>query len=65
MGQPHALWLQQVDQHLKEMGMGQASVGGWPGGGPWSTGGKWMQRHAAPAHAPTPDLTRHEMVVHC
>ena len=27
-GQPHALWLQQVDQHLKEMGMGQASVWG-------------------------------------
>ena len=25
MGRPHASWLQQVDQHLKEMGMGQAS----------------------------------------
>ena len=25
MGRPSALWLQQVDQHLKEMGMGQAS----------------------------------------
>ena len=24
MGQPHASWLQQVDQHLKEMGIGQA-----------------------------------------
>ena len=26
MGQPRASWLQQVDQHLKEMGMGQASA---------------------------------------
>ena len=26
MGSPHALWLQQVDRHLKEMGMGQASA---------------------------------------
>uniref|UniRef100_A0A8C4NFK3 Reverse transcriptase domain-containing protein n=1 Tax=Eptatretus burgeri TaxID=7764 RepID=A0A8C4NFK3_EPTBU len=26
MGQPHASWLQQVDRHLKEMGMGQASA---------------------------------------
>ena len=24
MGRPHASWLQQVDQHLKELGMGQA-----------------------------------------
>jgi len=24
MGQPRASWLQQVDRHLKEMGMGQA-----------------------------------------
>ena len=28
--------------------------GGWPDGGPWSTDGKWMQRRAAPAHAPIP-----------
>ena len=28
MGQPRASWLQQVDQHLKEMGMGQASAWG-------------------------------------
>ena len=28
MGQPCASWLQQVDQHLKEMGMGQASAWG-------------------------------------
>ena len=25
MGRPRASWLQQIDQHLKEMGMGQAS----------------------------------------
>ena len=28
MGRPHALWLQQVDQHLMEMGMGLASAWG-------------------------------------
>ena len=28
MGHPHASWLQQVDQHLREMGMGQASAWG-------------------------------------
>ena len=28
MGRPHASWLQQVDQHLKEMVMGQASAWG-------------------------------------
>ena len=28
MGRPRALWLQQIDQHLKEMGMGQASAWG-------------------------------------
>ena len=26
IGRPHASWLQQVDQHLKKMGMGQASI---------------------------------------
>ena len=30
--------------------------GGWPDGGPWSTGRKWIQRCAALAHAPIPDL---------
>ena len=25
-GRPHASWLQQVDQHLKDLGMGQASA---------------------------------------
>ena len=28
MGQPRASWLQKVDQHLEEMGMGQASAWG-------------------------------------
>ena len=28
MGRPRASWLQQVDQYLKEMGMGQASAWG-------------------------------------
>ena len=28
MGRPRASWLQQVDQHLKEMGMAQASAWG-------------------------------------
>ena len=37
--------------------MGQTSACGWPDGGPWSTGGKWTQRRAAPAHTPIPDLT--------
>ena len=57
MGRPRASWLQQVDRHLKEMGMGQASAWGMARRRPWSTGGKWMQRRAAPAHAPIPDLT--------
>ena len=58
MGRPHASWLQQVDQHLKEMGMGQHLSEGWPDGGLWSTGGKWIQRRAAPADVPPiPDLT--------
>ena len=57
MDRPHVSWLQQVDQHLKEMGMGQASAWGMVSRRPWSTGGKWMQRHAAPMHALIPDLT--------
>ena len=56
MGRPRALWLQQVDQHLKEMGMGLDLPGGWPDGGPWSTDRKWTQRRAALAHAPKPYL---------
>ena len=55
MGQTRAKWLQQVDQHLKEMGMGKPCAWGWLVRGPWSTGGKWMQRQPAPA--PIPDLT--------
>ena len=57
MGRPRASWLQQLEQHLKEMGMGQASAWGWPDGGPWSTGGKWMWQHAALGQASIPDLT--------
>ena len=57
LGRPRASWLQQVDQHLKEMGMGQASAWGWPDGGPWSSGKKWTQRRAALVHAPIPYLT--------
>ena len=30
MGRPRASWLQSVDQHLKDMGMGQASAWGMP-----------------------------------
>ena len=38
MGRPRSSWLQSVDQHLKEMGRGQASAWGtWPDEGPWST----------------------------
>ena len=47
MGRPHASWLQQVDWHLSEMGMGQISAWGMPNEGSRSTGGKWTQRHAA------------------
>jgi len=57
MGRPRSSWLQQVDRHLKEMGMGQHLPGGWPDGGPWSTGEKWTQRCAALAHASIPGLT--------
>ena len=58
MGRPRALWLQQVDRHLKEMGIGQASAWGMARRRPWSTCGKWTQRHAALVHAPIPDLIR-------
>ena len=57
MGRPRASWLHQVDRHLKEMGMGQASAWGWADICPWNTGGKWTQRRAALVHAPIPDLT--------
>ena len=57
MGQPHASWLQQIAQHLIEMGWARHLPRGWPDGGPWSTGGKWSQRRAAPVHAPIPVLT--------
>ena len=35
MGQPRASWLQQVDQYLKEMGMGQASAWGMGQASAW------------------------------
>ena len=57
MGRPCASWLQQVNQHLKEMGMGKAAAWGMARWGPWSTGGKWTQRCAALSHAPKLDLT--------
>ena len=56
LGRPRASWLQQVDLHLKEMGMGHLP-GGWPDRGPRTSGGKLTQQRAAPAHAPKPDLT--------
>ena len=40
MGRPRASWLQQVDQHLTEMGMGQASVWGMARRRPLEFGGK-------------------------
>ena len=57
MGQPRASWLQQVDRHLKEMGMARHLPGRWPDGDHWSNGGKWMQRHTALAHASISNLT--------
>jgi len=59
MGRPRASWLQQVDQHFKEMAMGQASAWGLARQKLLETGGKWTQRRAAAAHAPIPDLTSH------
>ena len=43
MGRPRALWLQQVDKHLKEMGMGQASAWGMERRRPLESRRKWMQ----------------------
>ena len=56
MGLPCASWLQHVDRHLMGWGWTRHIPGGWPDGSPWSAGGKWMQRRAALAHAPIPDL---------
>ena len=57
MRQPRVLWLQQVDRHLKEMGMSQASAVGMASQGLWSIDGKLTQRRTAPAHAPIPNGT--------
>ena len=43
IGQPHASWLQQVDQHLTEIPWSRHLPGGSPDGGSSSTGGKWTQ----------------------
>ena len=53
MGRPRASWLQQVDQHLGEMGMDRASA--------WGMARRRLLEYrrkvdAAPAHAPIPDL---------
>ena len=57
MGQPRALWLQQVDQHLKEMGMGQASAWGMARRRPLEYRWKVDAATRCSAHAPIPDLT--------
>ena len=57
MGRSRTSWLQQVDQHLKEMGWARYLPGGWPEGGTLSTDSKWTQQRATLAHAPIPDLT--------
>ena len=55
MSRPRASWLQQVDQHLKEMGMGQESAWGVARQRPLEYRGKWTQRHAAlHLHLPFP-----------
>ena len=59
------MWLAQERSWLKVRPIsisrrwGRAShlPGGWPDRGPWSTGGKWTLRRAAPVHAPIPELT--------
>ena len=56
MGRPRALWVQQVNRHLKEMGIGQVFAWGIARWRPWRTDEKWMLLHAAPVHAPIPDL---------
>ena len=43
MAEPLASWLQQVNQHLKEMGLARHLPGEWPDGGPWSPGFKSTQ----------------------
>ena len=57
MGRRCASCLQQVDRHLKDMGMGQASAWGMARRRPLEYGGKLTQQREAPRHAPTPILT--------
>jgi len=40
----------------RRLGWARHLPGRCPGRGPWNTDGKWMQRRAALAHAPIPDL---------
>ena len=56
MGRPRVSRLQQVDWHLKEMGMGQASA--WGDGQTEALGVEGGCCDALfPVHAPIPDLT--------
>ena len=55
-GRPCASWLQHVDQHLKEIGMGQASAWGMARRRPLEYRWKVDAARAALAHAPIPDL---------
>ena len=48
----------------RRWGWARHMPGGWPDGGPWSTGRKRTQQHAAPSHAPTPDLTLRSNIRH-
>ena len=57
MGQPRASWLQRVDQHMKEMGMGQASAWGVARQRLLEYRQKVDSATRCSAHAPTPDLT--------
>ena len=57
MDQPRALWLQQVDLNLNEMGMARHPPGWCSDRGPWSTGGKCKQLTFCLAHTPIPDLS--------
>jgi len=43
MDRPLASWLQQVDQYLKDIGMGLASAWGMARWRPLGSGGKWTQ----------------------
>ena len=50
-------WLMQADPPAVELDIRGVTIPIADPPGPWSTGGKWTQRRAAPAHAPIPDLS--------